>query len=118
MQELAIKWLDAQVSTVNATISQLGQYKERNGLSKISNLPITNILMFPRTRTERRFIVPFMEKEDGTPYYLTPQEAQDFVEIVLSKLNETYTTQGEFSIRRNQEFAIFIKFTERPHGGD
>jgi hypothetical protein len=114
IQTLVNRWVDAnQVQIVNA-IEAVLTAKAVNNLNRVTHAPIINMFMFPRTRTERRFTLVGLTEEDGSNIFFTPQEASEFSKLALRALNEVFAWyEGDFSIRRNQEFSIYVKFTEK-----
>jgi hypothetical protein len=82
-------------------------------MTKVSGFPVINLLILPTSRTERRFTVANVTSldEENPAVIATPSEGQELSLLITTKLNEMYP-QGVFTVKRNKEFAIYIKFSE------
>ncbi len=112
MEETATQWIDKNYQTIAKFMDGLLTYKFRREVSKVTGVPILNILIFPRSRTEYRFTLANLVTEEGTPIYVTPSQAQELSYLITEKLGSMYPG-GEFSIKRNHEYSVYLKYSDK-----
>jgi hypothetical protein len=111
MEETVNRWLASRGHEIQTFLESIPLHKEANSITRAVNIPVLNILMLPTVRSDRAFTVPLLVGEDGEFESMAPSKAQEFIHALVSKLNELH--DSVFTIGRNEESSIYLKFTEK-----